>query len=300
MTPLTRSQLRKEASRAYPTRSTPFPNQLLDTEMPCLSDTEWRILCVLVRQTLGWQEQDGGKRKWRDWLTNTQLKARTGRESAAISRAIQSLLVKRLIVVEDSEGKPLLASQQRQSQRGRLYFRLHPRIAPNDVEGGRSPNAFSDLVNEGSKKERNADKSENTKAKTTKESYYKNTPVLAGELESVQGFLALYQRRFQERSPNRLAPPCTPQKEGKFVRQLLEQYSYETLCDLLELFFTLEDRWVREQGYSLGAFRHRLPKLLMHPPDNAAPLTTRNVNWSKVESLLPNANEPKSNPKGRA
>ena len=285
-------------AHSFPTRITAFPNALVDEEMPNLSDTEWRILCVLVRQTLGWQEEGGGSRKVRDWLTNSQLKTRTGRESAAVSRAIQSLLAKRLIVVEDSEGKLLLASRQRQRQLGRLYFRLHPRLLPPFIDEPHTAKTSSVLESGGAKMAQKVARSENTKAKTTKETVYKTTPLTAMEASSIQRFLTLYQERFKERSPNRLAPPCSPQKEGKFVHQLLGQYSVDTLCGLLEIFFTLEDSWFREQGYSLGAFRHRLPKLLMHSPRLVPSSTTHSGRWSKVETLLPYANNPETNPKG--
>ncbi|MCX6378050.1 MAG: replication protein [Armatimonadetes bacterium] len=119
--------IRSQTPSSFPLGSTPFPNYLIDEEMPRLSDTEWRIVCVLARQTLGWKGEEG-RRKARDWLTHSQLKERTGRESAAVCRAIQSLLDKRLIVVEDSDGKPLLTAQQRQFKMGRLYFRLHVRV----------------------------------------------------------------------------------------------------------------------------------------------------------------------------
>ena len=83
---------------AFPARSTPFPSYLLDDVMPLLSDTEWRLLCVFVRQTLGWEDGQGG-RKRADWLTQSQLKARTGRASEAVSRAIDGLVQKGLIQV---------------------------------------------------------------------------------------------------------------------------------------------------------------------------------------------------------
>ena len=44
---------------------TAFPNVLLDQVMPSLRDTEWRLLCVIVRQTVGWNRD--GKPKARDY-----------------------------------------------------------------------------------------------------------------------------------------------------------------------------------------------------------------------------------------
>ena len=266
------------ATNTFPHYSIPFPNRLVDEQMPNLSDTEWRIVCVLVRQTLGWVEGVGGQRKKRDWLTHSQLRIRTGRESAAVSRAIQSLLAKQLILVEDSEGKTLLTPHQRQHNLGRLYFRLHPRLlADAKIEG------------ENAKKESFVAKNENTKAKTTKETIYKNTPPSPSQEKQspVQQFHALYQRRFQQHAPHNLLPPYSANKEGKLIESLLEQYSLETLCDLLEWFFALKDKWVREQGYSLVAFRHRLPKLLMSDTPAIKNTTRQAYHWSKVESLLP-------------
>ena len=288
-------------TQPFPTRITAFPNALVDEEMPNLSDTEWRILCVLVRQTLGWQEEGGGSRKVRDWLTNSQLKTRTGRESAAVSRAIQSLLIKRMIVVEDSEGKPLLASRQRQCQLGRLYFRLHPRLLPQANETANTAKSFSVLEGSVSKVARKVTKCENTKAKTTKETVYKTTPPSPSSVtnEAIQEFWNHYQTLFQRRSHGNLTPPFSENREGKLIQQLLVQYPLNTLCELIGIFFSREDKWVREQGYSLIAFRHRLPKLLMHPAHIAAPLTTtKRAQWSKVESLLPYTKKPQTNPKG--
>ncbi len=289
-------------SVSLPTRITAFPNALVDEEMPHLSDTEWRILCVLVRQTLGWQEEGGGSRKVRDWLTNSQLKTRTGRESAAVSRAIQSLLTKRLIVVEDSEGKLLLASRQRQRQLGRLYFRLHPRLLPQASETANTAKPSSVLEGEGTKVALKVAKSENTKAKTTKETVYKTTPPSPSSVtsEATQEFWSHYQNLFQRRSSGNLKPPFSENREGKVVQQLLVQYPLQTLCDLLEIFFSREDKWVREQGYSLIAFRHRLPKLLMRPAHIPSPSITKSSRWSKVETLLPYKDKPEATTKGGA
>ncbi len=289
-------------AHSFPTRITAFPNALVDEEMPNLSDTEWRILCVLVRQTLGWQEERGGSRKVRDWLTNSQLKTRTGRESAAVSRAIQSLLIKRLIVVEDSEGKPLLASRQRQRQLGRLYFRLHPRLLPQANEAANTTKSFSILEGSVSKMARKVAKTENTKAKTTKETVYKTTPPSPSSVDSdaIQEFWNHYQNLFQRRSSGNLTPPFSRNREGKVVQQLLMQYPLNTLCELLGIFFSLEDKWVREQGFSLIAFRHRLPKLLMHPSPNASHTIAKSSQWSKVETLLPYKDKPEATTKGGA
>jgi len=106
------------------THTTPFPNALIDEVMPCLKDTPWRVLCVIVRQTLGWQDGASGLRKERDWLTRSQLKARTGRNSEAIALAIDTLVKQGYITVQNNKGVPLKTPQERRKNHGRIYYGL--------------------------------------------------------------------------------------------------------------------------------------------------------------------------------
>lgn len=103
--------------------ATSVPNILIDRIMPVLKDTEWRVLCVIIRQTLGWRGASGG-RKTRDWLTQNQLKRRTGRNSEAISRAITTLVRLNLVDVCDESGGELATAHERRRHRGRLYYSL--------------------------------------------------------------------------------------------------------------------------------------------------------------------------------
>jgi len=105
-------------------RTTPFPNVLIDEVMPRLKDTSWRVLCIIVRQTLGWQDQTSNNRKERDWLTRSQLRARTGRNSEAIAMAIDALVRQGYIIAQNSDGVPLNTPQKRRANRGRIYYGL--------------------------------------------------------------------------------------------------------------------------------------------------------------------------------
>jgi hypothetical protein len=106
--------------------STPFPDRLIDKLMPRLRDVEWRVVCVIVRQTFGWTA--GGVPKRADWLSHSQLRRRTGRSSAALSPAIDMLSRSRLIDITDSTGRSLETAQDRRHHRGRLYFKLNDRL----------------------------------------------------------------------------------------------------------------------------------------------------------------------------
>ncbi len=104
----------------------PFPARLLDQAMPRLSDTEWRLLCVVVRQTLGWYDKETGGRKEKDWLTQSQLAARTGRSGRAVSESVAALTAQQMIQVISDGGEALLTPQERRGYGGRHWFQMHP------------------------------------------------------------------------------------------------------------------------------------------------------------------------------
>jgi len=141
---------------AFPGGMTPVPNGLLDRVMPMLRDTELRVLLVVVRQTLGWQDgPDSAQRKEKDWLTQGQLMRRTGRASGAVSRAVDALVRAALIDVLDRAGNFLNTPAERRRHLGRLYYRL-----ATSAEGGGSGSGLH--------------KREHAKPNTTKESRNKN------------------------------------------------------------------------------------------------------------------------------
>lgn len=110
-------------SLRLPTPFTAIPNKLIDEAMPTLKDTEWRLLCVIARQTIGWVDKDG-KRKQRDWMSQSQLIAKTGRNSAALSAALDVLVRENLIECQAENGELLDLPEKRRRHRGRVYFSL--------------------------------------------------------------------------------------------------------------------------------------------------------------------------------
>lgn len=104
----------------------PVPNALFDEWLPLLSDTEARVILVTIRATLGWRQSGGSGYRSRDWLSHAYLCRRTGRQSEAVSRAIQGLVGRGLLTVEDAAGTPLATADMRRRSLSRLYFRLGP------------------------------------------------------------------------------------------------------------------------------------------------------------------------------
>jgi len=104
---------------------TPIPNILIDQYMPRLRDTEWRILLVVVRQTLGWADKHGN-RKELDWISHVQFQVKTGRGGDAVSNAIDYLVRQGFIEVLDGKRRFLPTKASRKSRFARLYYRVGP------------------------------------------------------------------------------------------------------------------------------------------------------------------------------
>jgi len=111
-----------ETAGPFAIGAVPVPNAVFDDLLPTLRDTELRVLLVVIRQTAGWRDAQG-RSKARDWLSHGQLTRRTGRRSAAVSGAVDGLVTRGLIVVEDSAGRALVTREERRRHLGRLYFR---------------------------------------------------------------------------------------------------------------------------------------------------------------------------------
>jgi hypothetical protein len=137
--------------------TTPFPNVVLDTYLPRLRDSEWRLLCVVIRQTLGFVTKDG-KRKGQDWITNSQFRAKTGRGRDAVSTAIDSLVRQGLLDVHDKRGHGMRSTSIRKSRFGKLYFSLGPVLLDAIAVSNRSGRI---------------DNTDTTKANSTKETHNK-------------------------------------------------------------------------------------------------------------------------------
>ena len=106
--------------------TTPLPHIIIREWMPRLSDVELRVLLVVVDQTLGWVIDDGtGRRKAEDWISSSQLCAKTGRSRKHISRAVGALVEEhRIVEAVDSKGRLLDTAEKRQAKFGKIFYRL--------------------------------------------------------------------------------------------------------------------------------------------------------------------------------
>jgi len=92
-----------------------FHNYVLDEIMPALSPNGWKILCVAIRQTLGWQGSGPGDRREWDTISYSQFMEKSGiRGRATVSRAIKECLnagylLRKQVGADVRSNKPLFA-----------------------------------------------------------------------------------------------------------------------------------------------------------------------------------------------
>ena len=248
-----------DAPANYLTPFAAFPCVMIDSVMPTLKDTEWRLLCVIVRQTVGWAA-NGHRHKRRDWMTQSQLIVRTGRNSAAISAALDVLVRRRLVDATDEQGNLLLTPPERRRYSGRLYFGL----CFEGIEDILSTSPTDLKIKESEKKSEVANANttiarEDNKLPNGKNSSFKK---VIPSLEC-RKLLRLYQDLFREKTLNGEVPPLVWGRDMKIASNLLRLYSVERLLTLLQRFFTSRDPWFERCGYSLPCFQTSLPKLLL-------------------------------------
>lgn len=100
---------------------TQVPNILLDTYLPHLTESELKILLVIIRQTNGWIDKFTGKRKTKDRITQIQFRIKTGLSKRIISKTLKMLSDKMLISIYDAKHNLLQNSLERRGKSVLLY-----------------------------------------------------------------------------------------------------------------------------------------------------------------------------------
>lgn len=115
---------------------TPVPNLVFDVHLKDLKNTELKILLIVIRQTLGWENRKNKiERKECDWISGSQLVGKTGSSNRAVNSAIQILVEKKLIEVLDGSGI-ILDTPEKRRGKSKLFYRLSSaNFADVDTEG---------------------------------------------------------------------------------------------------------------------------------------------------------------------
>jgi len=129
-------------------KTTPVPNAVFDEHLWELKIAELKILLVIIRQTLGW-------RKGCDWISSSQLIAKSGCSQRAIVSAIQVLIEKNLILVMDESGKFLNSPDERKGKKQLFYclaYRLVSSVENHCGKRGESGDTYANFSSDLRKK----------------------------------------------------------------------------------------------------------------------------------------------------
>ncbi|MBS1594108.1 MAG: replication protein [Bacteroidetes bacterium] len=95
--------------------TTQVPNYIFAL-IPSLSEAELKILLIVIRQTIGWHDAKTKQRKQRDRITILQFVQKTGLAKRTVTKAIQTLSSKNLIVVTNYSGARLTLGRERKGK----------------------------------------------------------------------------------------------------------------------------------------------------------------------------------------
>ena len=108
-------------------QTTYFPNTLVDTHLPNLTESEIKMILVIIRQTNGWVDKKTGLRKTRDRISHGQFMKKTGLCRRVISKTLQNLVSKGLIQVTCQYGNSLHRPEDRKGITKMFYsFQSEP------------------------------------------------------------------------------------------------------------------------------------------------------------------------------
>jgi hypothetical protein len=217
--------------------TTPTPNIIFNGLMRKMNDTEFRIVMLVVRATLGWiADKESGMRKVEDWISSSQLREKTGRQSGAISKAIDHCIQEGWIEARNKNGEILDTKEKRKGKN--LYFRLGKSILfdtsseSEDVvvkdKKDYPPLRFSSPTSSENEVQP-LRKANTTKETTTKEIIQKDATEQSSENIKARGIISL----FREVNPSyeRL---FSRKAEWAAARRMLKIHGEESLCRIID------------------------------------------------------------------
>ncbi len=123
-------------------QTTYFPNTLVDTHLPNLTESEIKMILVIIRQTNGWIDKRTSLRKTRDRISHGQFMQKTGLCRKVISKTIKTLVQKDLISITDQYGNLLSNAVDRKGVT-RIFYSFQtlpprPKVTPLRIYGAQS------------------------------------------------------------------------------------------------------------------------------------------------------------------
>lgn len=205
-----------------------------------MNDTEFRIVMLVVRATLGWEaDKETHMRKTQDWISSSQLESKTGRKRSSLSPAIDHCINEGWIEVRNKKGEILKTAKERSGNN--LYFRLGKSILLDDETCPKSG-----LVVVKDKKDYGtcpkSGQQPVQKVDTTKETLTKENTAETGFQQCMNFFL-------QETEKKKGFRPAFDGGDGKALKAALKNNSPGDIRDMIE--FYLDSDKANRMGITL-------------------------------------------------
>ncbi len=196
-----------------------------------ISGNEWRILWVILRKTYGWNKK-------MDHISTTQFEKETGLKRRHVSRAVSSLIKRRIVT---NNGDSFIGTYGLQKDYSRWKT-----VTKNGDKRKSSPIMVTKLspimVNTKTYKALNIGRSSKKKDADPR----------------VKDFLNFWGETFERETGQPYV--FTYGKEGMLINDLLKVHSFETLQETTRIFF--RDEQARRRGLTIGIFRQEVNRLL--------------------------------------
>lgn len=242
--------------------TTPTPNWLYNGEMKKMSDVELRVVLVITRATLGWEENhETGMRKVEDWISKSQIIEKTGRSSRSITYAIANCIKNGWIEARNKSGELLETPEKRSGNK--IYYRLGSIFIDKLKTSAKSAQVDEPVQIATQTRAKSAPQPvqnlHTTKETLTKENIQKNTEHSSGTSGVVidlfkivnPSYKVLFKRKPQHEASKRLLEREGIEKLTKVV-EFLQMRRADKFCPQIATPIQLEDKWSALEKYAMG------------------------------------------------
>lgn len=222
---------------------TAVPNDFFDVWMREVEPSEWKILCFIIKKTIGWNKQE-------DWIAMSQFINGTGLTKNTLLTHLESLVKKDMIFrrYHGPEGME------------RVYYKLNIEPAnelPQDtldlggakIELGEGQDPVQSLIEPSAKIAPTKYNIQKTRSKDS----------AAPGGSDTKGFIDYFFEQYKAKFGVKYH--VNGGKEGSIAKALLKKMTLEELKKRVDVFLSTQDAFYEKAGYTIGCFSSQINKL---------------------------------------
>lgn len=209
-----------------------------------------QVLLFIIRKTYGYQKKE-------DYIALSQIVLGTGLSKKTICKVLNKLRDMNLVITQKGD-----------SSINKYMFNKHYdtwKPLPKKVT---SPKKVISITNKGDKSSPKKPPTiyNNTKDNITKDILPDPKPKKKGQVNpDIKKFIDyFYDKHLKETGEKYYVKGG---RDGESVKRMLGTYSLEKLQRFVDVYFWMEDEWIKEKGYSIGKFESNIEKIIKEYKD---------------------------------